>query len=141
MYSYGRSHCRYFNAGEFRFPVSGFTHGVNEKTVTECVFFDIFLSLCRGVRLYRAAPAQSISLPSSLFRDALWLPGSAYRYHEMDPLRFTDGVRMAWRCGDIGAAAPNGGHKCFAETLAGGGHKAGNPTCDHVISYAWVYVW
>lgn len=97
---------------------------------------------------------------------------SAYRFHEMDPLRFSggvvvfspvcgahyvdlpcsltwgcpflidlaDGVRMTWRCGDITAGAPNGGDKCFAESLATGGRPVGNPTCDHVISYGWVYV-
>ena len=48
----------YFNAGEFRSPVSGFTHLVSTKNKTE------------------------------------W---SAYRFHEMDPLRFADGVKSEHR--------------------------------------------
>ena len=89
----------YFNAGEFRMPVSGFTHLKTGPSVTE------------------------------------W---SAYRFHEMDPLKFADGVRLAWRCGDNIAAAPNGGNKCFSEATS---HPVGSPTCDWVESYAWVYVW
>jgi len=63
---------------------------------------------------------------------------SAYRFHDMDPLRFSDGFRLQWRCGDLGAPAPNGGGKCFSLSA---GKPVGNPTCDHVMSYGWVYVW
>lgn len=93
----------YFNAGEFAFPVAGFTHLKQEKNLTE------------------------------------W---SAYRFHEMDPIRFSDGLRLTWRCGDLTGPEPNGGNKCFHQ--AGGtpgGVPVGTPTCDHVISYGWVYTW
>ena len=33
----------------------------------------------------------------------------------MDPLRFSDGVRVTWRCGENGDAAPDGGNKCYIE--------------------------
>lgn len=64
---------------------------------------------------------------------------SAYRFHEMDPLRFADGVKITWRCGDMLGPAGNGGDKCFTQET--GGHPVGTPTCDNVVSYAWVYVW
>jgi hypothetical protein len=32
---------------------------------------------------------------------------SAYRFHEMDPLRFEDGLKFQWRCGDLSAPSPN----------------------------------
>jgi len=63
---------------------------------------------------------------------------SGYRFHEMDPLRFQDGFKLQWRCGDLSGPAPNGGGKCYTET---GGHPVGTPTCDNVKSYGWVYVW
>lgn len=63
---------------------------------------------------------------------------SAYRFHEMDPLRFSDGFRLQWRCGDLSAASPNGGHKCFSLTEGG---VIGTPVCENVKSYGWVYVW
>jgi hypothetical protein len=62
---------------------------------------------------------------------------SAYRFHEMDPVRFRDGFRFTWRCGDLISADPTVG-KCYTES---GGTVVGSPTCDRVISYAWVYVW
>jgi hypothetical protein len=32
---------------------------------------------------------------------------SAYRFHEMDPLRFNNGFRLVWRNGDVlGTCAP-----------------------------------
>eukprot|EP00656_Telonema_subtile_P053646 TRINITY_DN7822_c0_g1_i3.p1 TRINITY_DN7822_c0_g1~~TRINITY_DN7822_c0_g1_i3.p1 ORF type:complete len:480 (-),score=120.61 TRINITY_DN7822_c0_g1_i3:112-1551(-) len=87
----------YFNAGEFRLPVSGFTHLLSNQSKTE------------------------------------W---SAYRFHEMDPLRFADGFRLQWRCGDLDDV--HTGLKCYTET---GGAAVGTPTCDNVRSYGWVYVW
>ena len=62
---------------------------------------------------------------------------SGYRVHEMDPLRFRDGVRLTWRCGDMVSKTPGVG-KCYTES---GGDIAGNPTCNRVVSYAWVYTW
>ena len=67
---------------------------------------------------------------------------SAYRVHEMDPLRFADGVRFTWRCGDMYPASAGGKHpgvgKCYTES---GGKVVGEPICRHVVSYAWVYTW
>ena len=88
----------YFNAGEFRMPVSGFTHLKKEEGVTE------------------------------------W---SAYRFHEQDPVRFQDGFRFTWRCGDQ-VSKDAGVGKCYTQT---GGTTVGSPTCDWVQSYAWVYTW
>jgi len=62
---------------------------------------------------------------------------SAYRFHEMDPVRFRNGLRFTWRCGDLISPDPTVG-KCYTES---GGTIVGKPTCDRVISYAWVYVW
>jgi hypothetical protein len=62
---------------------------------------------------------------------------SAYRFHEMDPLRFSDGLRFTWRCGDMVSPEPGVG-KCYTES---GGNVVGSPTCDWVQTYAWVYVW
>eukprot|EP00662_Eupelagonemidae_sp_cell21_P042422 gene42422-24797_t len=45
---------------------------------------------------------------------------SGYRFHEMDPLVFSDGVRMQWRNGDV--TDPKTGLKC---TLQSGGIPAG----------------
>jgi len=59
---------------------------------------------------------------------------SAYRFHEMDPLPFTEGFKLVWRNGDVLDPA---GLKCFAQT----GQIVGNPTVSQVIVYAWVYVW
>ena len=88
----------YFNAGEFRLPVSGETHNKQSDGRVE------------------------------------W---SGYRFHEMDPLRFGDGVRLSWRCGDAIGPGPRGGGKCFTQT----GPAVGRPKCDRVQSYGWVYVW
>jgi len=62
---------------------------------------------------------------------------SAYRFHDMDPIRFNDGLRFTWRCGDMVDKDPAVG-KCYTES---GGVIVGSPTCDRVQSYAWVYVW
>ena len=73
---------------------------------------------------------------------------SGYRFHEMDPLRFEDGLKFQWRCGDLAVrpfSAPNGGSKCYCEHPGHAGHcggaTIGTPTCDMVKSYGWVYVW
>jgi hypothetical protein len=53
---------------------------------------------------------------------------SAYRYHDIDPLVFAGGLRLACRCG---------------ETLANG-HTAGptgKPMPTRYTTYAWVYEW
>jgi len=60
---------------------------------------------------------------------------SAYRFHEMDPLQFTNGFAFQWRNGDSNDPA---GMKCFMET---GGGVVGSPTVSHVMAYVWVYVW
>lgn len=60
---------------------------------------------------------------------------SAYRFHEMDPLVFTDGFQFVWRNGDRVDAA---GIKCMMES---GGAIAGSPTASNVLAYAWVYTW
>eukprot|EP00055_Hartaetosiga_balthica_P013502 m.69724 g.69724 ORF g.69724 m.69724 type:complete len:375 (+) comp8281_c0_seq6:792-1916(+) len=86
----------YFNAGEFHFPVSGFTH-INQTNGVE------------------------------------W---SAYRFHEMDPLFFSDGLKFVWRNGDM--VDKETGNKCFTES---GGIIVGSPTASEVTSYSWVYVW
>jgi len=87
----------YFNAGEFHFPVAGYTH-------------------------YKDNGGS--------------LTWSAYRFHEQDPLAFSDGFRFVWRNGD--ATDPKTGLKCFIET---GGNVVGGPTASNVTSYAWVYTW
>ena len=104
----------YFNAGEFRLPVAGDTHMLQNKSVAE------------------------------------W---SAYRFHEMDPLRFSDGVRVTWRCGEGGGPphTTDGSGKCYNELpdngdpyLGPGAPKAtgtGDTLCEWVESYGWVYVW
>lgn len=65
---------------------------------------------------------------------------SGYRFHEMDPLVFKDGIRMQWRNGDV--TDPATGLKC---TLQKGGIPApgnpGHPGPSAFTSYAWVYTW
>ena len=66
---------------------------------------------------------------------------SAYRFHEEDPLAFSDGVKVTWRISDIlNYKIPS--PKCFIETVnASAGDQAlgGAPTT--VTSYVWVYTW
>ena len=92
----------YFNAGEFRLPVAGETHNVQNEKVSE------------------------------------W---SAYRFHEMDPLRFQDGVRVTWRCGEAGGSAPDGSDKCYAPLPPQPPPHNDRTLCEYVQSYGWVYVW
>jgi len=59
---------------------------------------------------------------------------SAYRFHEMDPLPFSDGFKLMWRNGDV---VDDAGIKCYAEE----GHIVGKPTHSYVTAYGWVYTW
>lgn len=65
---------------------------------------------------------------------------SGYRFHEVDPLVFKDGIHVQWRNGDV--TDPATGLKC---TLQTGGAIAGPEDQDlgpsTVSSYAWVYTW
>ena len=61
---------------------------------------------------------------------------SAYRVQDMDPLAFSDGVRLVWRNGDM--VDPKTGVKCATES---GGRVVGHPTASEVATYSWVYVW
>jgi len=85
----------YFDAKDFRLPISGTTHyySVNGK----------------------------------------W---SGYRFHDEDPIFYTNGLRFQWRNGDV--TDPSTGLKC---TLQSGGSTIGTPTPSTIITYAWVYVW
>ena len=60
---------------------------------------------------------------------------SGYRFHEMDPIVFTNGMRFQWRNGDV--TDPATGLKC---TLDKGGSVAGNPQASAMKAYAWVYI-
>jgi hypothetical protein len=60
---------------------------------------------------------------------------SAYRFHEMDPIVFTNGFQMLWRNGDMLDPA---GIKCL---IKDGGRIVGTPTVSEVQTYAWVYTW
>jgi len=60
---------------------------------------------------------------------------SAYRFHEMDPIPFDDGLLIHWRNGDM---VDRAGRKCFMKT---GGTIVGSPGPTAVIAYGWVYVW
>jgi len=60
---------------------------------------------------------------------------SAYRFHEMDPMPFDQGMLIHWRNGDMVDPA---GRKCFMKT---GGGIVGSPGPTAVITYAWVYTW
>ena len=61
---------------------------------------------------------------------------SGYRFHEMDPIVFNDGMRFQWRNGDV--TDPTTGLKC---TLSQGGTVIGSPQKSHIQAYAWVYLW
>lgn len=63
---------------------------------------------------------------------------SGYRFHEMDPLVFGDGMRFEWRNGDV--TDPATGLKCTLNT-PGAGTTCGNPQPSRLVAYAWVYVW
>eukprot|EP01079_Euglenida_sp_SAG-EU17-18_P010357 gene10357-1876_t len=70
------------------------------------------------------------------------LEWSAYRFHEMDPLIFNNGVRVTWRCGENGSPAPDGGNKCYIQPQQDDLPPSEEATlCEHVQSYGWVYTW
>ena len=104
---------RYFDAGQFYFPVSGFTHLDQSSGITWSA--------------YRCAPIRIVAVTSHLHSDS---------FHEMDPLMFNAGFKLVWRNGDT--VDPATGLKCFTEV---GGNVAGNPTASNVLSYSWVYTW
>jgi hypothetical protein len=52
---------------------------------------------------------------------------SAYRYHDEDPLVFSDGIRLSCRCGE------RRGEKTFGTT--------GNPRSTTYTTYTWTYEW
>lgn len=60
---------------------------------------------------------------------------SAYRFHDMDPVVFSNGFQILWRNGDMLDAA---GIKCLIQE---GGKIVGNPTVSQVQTYGWVYTW
>lgn len=59
---------------------------------------------------------------------------AAYKFQEVDPLFFNNGVQLVWRNGDV---SDTNGHKCTAVD----GKKIANPTVSYVTSYAWIYTW
>jgi hypothetical protein len=61
---------------------------------------------------------------------------SAYRFHEQDPLTFSDGFTLMWRNGDT--TDPATGLKCMLQT---GGNTVGSPGAANVLAYAWYYTW
>lgn len=62
------------------------------------------------------------------------LTWSAYRFHEMDPLPFSDGFRFVWRNGDAYDAA---GQKCYMET---GGSPVGSNGFPSTCLYMGLYL-
>jgi hypothetical protein len=64
---------------------------------------------------------------------AMW---SGYRFHEMDPMVFSEGMRFQWRNGDMTDMST--GLKC---TLLKGGRINGSPGPSQLTSLMWVYQW
>lgn len=60
---------------------------------------------------------------------------SAYRFHEQDPILFSDGFQFLWRIGDM---SDRSGIKCLIKE---GGTPNGSPTTSTIKAYTWVYVW
>ena len=79
------------------------------------------------------APVAGSSHQTNVNGTSQW---SGYRFHEMDPIVFSDGMRFQWRNGDVTDTAT--GLKC---TLNTGGQTCGNPQSSHLVSYSWVYLW
>jgi len=61
---------------------------------------------------------------------------SGYRFHEMDPIVFSKGMRFQWRNGDM--TDPATGLKC---TMEHGGVTNGKPGPSSLTSLIWVYQW
>lgn len=61
---------------------------------------------------------------------------SGYRFHERDPIVFSNGFRVQWRNGDVTDTAT--GLKC---TLEAGGKTIGDPGVVNASSLSWVYSW
>eukprot|EP00730_Choanoeca_flexa_P015452 TRINITY_DN7097_c0_g1_i2.p1 TRINITY_DN7097_c0_g1~~TRINITY_DN7097_c0_g1_i2.p1 ORF type:complete len:114 (+),score=13.35 TRINITY_DN7097_c0_g1_i2:26-367(+) len=89
-------------------------------------------SACSPTKLLSFAP---LFLPFACcnLTPCLW---SRFRFHEQDPLPFSNGFRLQWRNGDMDN--PVTGNKCFTQS---GGRVVGHPTVSQVTTYAWVYVW
>lgn len=60
---------------------------------------------------------------------------SSYRFHDVDPLFFNDGLLLVMRNGET---VDSDGIKCRLET---GGKPHGNPSNTTLSSYAWLYTW
>ena len=60
---------------------------------------------------------------------------SGYRFHEMDPIVFANGMRFQWRNGDV--LDPVTGLKCTQVN----GRPVGDPQPSHLVAYVWVYQW
>jgi len=69
-------------------------------------------------------------------RDDAQRTWSGYRFHEIDPIVFHDGLRLQWRNGDT--TDPRTRLKC---TLQQGGATNGEPGVTNATSLAWVYTW
>ncbi len=67
---------------------------------------------------------------------------SAYRFHEEDPVAFSDGVRFVWRVGDYTNPKTHPkSPKCFIDVPGPGDELIGKVEPTTVTSYAWVYTW
>ena len=67
---------------------------------------------------------------------------SAYRFHEEDPIAFSDGIKFQWRIGDlINPKAHPESPKCFIDQPGPGDKVVGRPMNTTVTTYAWVYTW
>ena len=61
---------------------------------------------------------------------------SGYRFHEMDPIVFNEGMRFQWRNGDRSDSVS----KLKCTTLTGGTIN-GNPQVSELLALMWVYQW
>ena len=110
MHAHSLTRRRYFDAGQFYFPVSGFTHLDQSQGITWSAYRSVALVV------------------SALFNHR--------SFHEMDPLMFTDGFKLVWRNGDT--VDPATGLKCFMETggIIAGSPTASNVTAYSWV-YVW----
>ena len=96
----------YFDGGEYHMPVSEYHMPVS------------------GFTNY---------IPATANTTAKW---SAYRFHEMDPIVFSQGMRFQWRNGDMENTAT--GKKTLSKS---GGTIVGSPVESELFSLMWVYQW